>query len=210
MTRLLVNNEPREMEAGLKTWGDLLAWVDGRSAAEGHLVTAARLDGVDEPSFREPLHLARALDDLAVIEVEVSTPAALVNESLCEALDGLTSLRHYAVNVGQRFRGADMAYANRGLSELSQGLQTFVGLVEALGGALGVRLEALEFDGRPTSELLDDLGRPLVSLADAQSAQDWITVADILEFDVEPALGQCEPFFRALADLAAKVPSHTH
>jgi hypothetical protein len=31
-----------------------------------------------------------------------------------------------------------------------------------------------------------------------------VTVADILEFDLEPALGQSEPFFRTFADLAMR------
>jgi hypothetical protein len=210
MTRVLVNNEPQNVDTGLKTWGELLAWVDGRWAGEGQLVTAARLDGVDEPSFRDPAQSARALSEWAVVEVEVATPASLVSESLQEALDGLRSLRQYAVAVGHRFRGTDMALANRGLGELSQGLQTLVGLIDALGSAIGVRLDALEWEGRSTSALLDDLGETLGNLGAAQAAEDWVTVADILEFDLEPALAQCEPFFRALSELAQQAGQRPH
>jgi hypothetical protein len=204
MTRVVVNNEPHVVDATLKTWGDLLAWVDERSARQGRLVTAARLDGVDEPSFREPDHVARALSSVAVVEIDTDTPAALVLASLDEALDGLQSLRTFAVVAAGRFRGTDIASANQGLADLSQGLRTFVSLVAALSGALGVNFEALEWQGRQVSTLLEEIGLPLAVLSEAQGAEDWVTVADVLEFDLEPALEQSEPFFRALAEFAAK------
>jgi len=210
MPRVLVNNEPQDVDERLKTWGELLAWVDGRVAAGGQLVTAARLDGVDEPSFREPAQAIRSLTEWAVVEVDVATPASLVNESLQEALDGLTSLRQYAVTVADRFRGTDIGLANRGLSELSQGLQTLVGLIEALSGAIGIGVNTFEWEGRPTAGLLAQLAEPLTPLADAQRASDWVTVADILEFDLEPALAQCEPFFRALAAMASQAGQRSH
>jgi hypothetical protein len=210
MPRVLVNNEPQDLDAGLKTWGELLAWVDHRVAAGGQLVTGARLDGVDEPSFRDPSHAVRSLNDWAVVEVDVATPASLVTESLQEALDGLASLRQYTVMVAQRFRGTDLGLANRGLGELSQGLQTLIGLIEALGSAIGVGIEQFEWEGRPALGLLQSLAEPLTPLAEAQLASDWVTVADILEFDLEPALAQCEPFFRALAEVARQAGQRSH
>jgi hypothetical protein len=210
MTRLVVNNETRSVDATLKTWGELLASVDQGCAVQGQLVTAARIDGVDEPSFRDPEYAGRPLADLAVVEVEVSTPADLVTESLREALDGLNSLRQFTVVTSQRFRGEDIPFANQGMAELTIGLRTLVGLMEALSAAIGVRLEALEWKGVPLASLLDEIGKPLEDLAGAQASEDWVTVADILEFDLEPALAQCEPFFHALADLASRAASRTH
>jgi hypothetical protein len=54
------------------------------------------------------------------------------------------------------------------------------------------------------------LAEPLTPLAEAQRACDWVTVADILEFDLEPALAQCEPFFRALAEVAKRAGHRPH
>ena len=210
MPRVLVNNEPQDVDERLKTWGELLAWVDHQVAGGGQLVTAARLDGVDEPSFRDPSQATRPLTEWAVVEVDVATPASLVTESLQEALDGLASLRQYAVTVADRFRGTDLGSANRGLGELSQGLQTLVGLIEALGGAIGVGLDTFQWEGRPRSGLLQEIAQPLTPLAEAQLAGDWVTVADILEFDLEPALAQCEPFFRALAAMASQAGRRPH
>jgi serine/threonine protein kinase len=55
-----------------------------------------------------------------------------------------------------------------------------------------------------------DLSQGVTPLAEAQRACDWVTVADILEFDLEPALAQCEPFFRALAEVAKRAGHRPH
>ena len=69
---------------------------------------------------------------------------------------------------------------------------------------MGIELQTLALDGRPVMALLENLATPLVALSEAQINEDWITVADVLEFDLEPALSRCEPLFEALAVLARR------
>lgn len=207
MTRVLLNDEPLAPENAHKTWGELLAWADRTSADRGLLVTAVRLDGVDEPSFREPGLSTRGIESVGVIEIDAATPASLVAESLDDALTGLEGLRTHATDVARRFRGNRLALANAGLAELTQGLGTLVSLVEAVGGAMGIPIDAVVLDGRPALAVIEDLGQPLTELTAAQRQQDWVTVADILEFDLEPALARVAPLFTALATVAQQAHS---
>lgn len=211
MARLLLNGEAQTPETAQKTWGELLAWADRTAADRGLLVTAVRLDGVDEPSFREPTLVDRALEAVGVIEIDAATPASLVAESLDDALAGLDGLRTHATDVARRFRSNRLAQANAGLAELTQGLGTLVTLVEAVSGAMGIPIETVVLDGRPAFAVIEDLGQPLAELTDAQQQQDWVTVADILEFDLEPALSRVAPLFSALASVAQQAhPLTTH
>jgi hypothetical protein len=210
MARILINNEATTVENGLNTWGKLLDWADRASAGRGLLVTAARLDGVDEPSFREAAFAITPLNKVATIEFDAIEPAALVAASVNEARDGLAGLRKHTLEVARRFRGTRVANANQGLAELTQGLGTLVALIDTLGGALGIRIEALAANGRPIVALIDDLGQPLVAVGEAQAQEDWVTVADILEFDLEPALGHCEPLFDALTAVTTPQPQPSH
>jgi hypothetical protein len=207
MRRLLVNDEAQTAESAHETWGELLAWVDRLSADRGLLVTAVRLDGVDEPSFRQPELSDRKLGPVEVIEIDAANPATLVAESLDEALSGLAGLRAHALEVARRFRGSRVASANTGLAELTQGLGTLVTLVAAVGGAMGIAVDHLTLDGRPAFGPIEDLGQPLVELTEAQTQQDWVTVADILEFDLEPAISRVGPLFTALATVAEQAGS---
>ena len=211
MARLLLNGEARTPEIPHKSWEELLAWADRTSADLGLLVTAVRLDGVDEPSFREPGVAARPLETVDVIEIDAATPASLVAESLDDALAGLEGLRTHATDVARRFRGNRLAQANAGLAELTQGLGTLVTLVEAVSGAMGIPIDTVVLDGRPAFAVIEDLGQPLTELTDAQQQQDWVTVADILEFDLEPAISRVAPLFSALASVAQQAhPQSTH
>lgn len=204
MTRVLVNNQPQEAPAGAETWADLLAALDGACRERGEVVTAVRLDGVDEPSFRSPEQGVRALGELAVIECEAESPAALLAESLREASRGLDELRQHALSVGRRFRGRDIEAAQRGLLELVQGLQVLTSLVATIGAVLGTDVATLTVGDTTAGRVLDGLGSHLETLIGAQQNQDWLTVADIVEFDIEPALGGCRPVFDSLTSLVAQ------
>lgn len=198
MARVIVNDQDVALDSGAKTWGELLARVDAQCHASGHVVTAARLDGVDEPSFRDAALIGRALDGVAVIEIETDSPAALLAGAIREASGGLDRLCKHAIDVGQRFRGRDLAPAQEGLLALVQGLQVLTSLIATIGAVLQTDLASLLWQGKPVSSMLDELGVHLEALIAAQQRQDWLTVADIVEYDVEPALRACGPLFDAL------------
>jgi hypothetical protein len=204
MQRLIVNKQDVTLDSGAKTWGELLAVLDTTCHAEGRVVTAARLDGVDEPSFREPSVSKRPLDAVAVIEVDAETPATLLAEAIGEASSGLEQLCRHALAVGRQFRGHDLAPAQQGLFELVQGLQVLTSLIATVSAVLQTDMNSLMWEGKPISSLLDGLGRHLESLIDAQQREDWLTVADIVEFDIEPALRSCRPLLNALSASGAR------
>jgi hypothetical protein len=207
MTRLLLNDVPLAADPAAKTWGELLATVDRSSHAEGRVVTGVRLDGVDEPSFRDPDLCARVLGDLAVVEIQTLPPAALLAETVREALAGLDSLAAFATHVGRRFRGDDLQSAHEGLLELVQGLQVLTSLLATVGAVLQTDVRTLVADGQPVDPLLERIGTHLEALISAQQAQDWLTLADIVEYDVEPALTACRPLF---ARLSQETPQLAH
>jgi hypothetical protein len=51
MLQCLVNNEPRLLDSGVETWGEVLSALQPDHARRRHVVTAVRFDGVDQPSF---------------------------------------------------------------------------------------------------------------------------------------------------------------
>ena len=82
MLECLVNSVPSAPIPGLQTWGELLADLDGRLAHDRRIVTAARFDGVDQPSFRSSPILDRPLASVRRIEVEATESHVLLGETL--------------------------------------------------------------------------------------------------------------------------------
>jgi hypothetical protein len=199
MGQLLVNDELHIVESAHETWAELLDWADGVSAGRGLLVTAVRVNGVDEPSFRRLARSNRALSAADVIEIGAAPPDSLVAESLVAALSGLAGLRAHALDVARRFRDTRVAVAHSGLAELTHGLGTLVTLVEAISRAMDVAGDEVTCQGRSAFGPVEDLGPPLEELADAEHRQEWTTIADILEVDLEPAISRVAPLLTALA-----------
>lgn len=190
MPRILLDGTDYDAGATPLTWGALLDRLDAALAARRAIVTDVRFDGIDEPAFRERPALDRPLADLAVVEVASGTPGALMDRCLAEALASLHPLAAAATMVGEQFRGHDIQTACEGLVQLVDGMASLVGILSAASATLGLDLQQLRCGEVPASARLVELASFLEALVSAQEAEDWITVADVLQYDVEPALGR--------------------
>jgi hypothetical protein len=187
---------------GAVAWGPLLAAIDETLGGQ-RIVTDVRFDGIDEPAFRDPLILDRPLAGIAVIEVETGTPAMLVERILGEAASSLEGLCLGAAHVGELARGHDAQQAARGMVELAEGVSALVGIVGAAALALQVDLDELRCEDRPAFVLVAELTRLIEQLIAAQAGGDWITIADVLQYDVEPTLREWRPLFASLVGAPA-------
>ena len=190
MTSLAISGRDHAFDPAWKTWGDLLSAVDRDLEGTGLIVTDTRFDGVDESTFRSPALLERSLEDFEEIAVDTAEPSALVHRSLDEAEVALEALREAAGRVGASFRSHDTGSANRDLTLLTEGLSMLVSTFGTLGQVLEVDLESLWCDGQSFATRVEAIGAALESLIAAHQEQDWVTVADVLEYDIEPGLSQ--------------------
>jgi hypothetical protein len=188
MARVIVDGLPRVLGPPTETWGDLLDLLDQELLTTGRIVTAARFDGVDVPAFREPAETARRIRDFAEVAVEAGTPAMLLERCLGEASEALDGLCQAALTVADAFRRPDVAAANAGLVDLAEGLQVLLSIIGAAGLALRVDLQQFSAEGLPVTARLGELTEYLEQAVSAQQAEDWVTVADILQYDIEASL----------------------
>ena len=175
-----VNGCRREVAAGLKTWGQLLVSLESANGSEPALVTAVRFRGVDQPSFRLAQALSSDLRTLGQIEVETASLRALLASAADTVLEGLEPLAIASRRTGDCFRRHDLARANRGLAE-------FVGAFRALT-ELTAAVHQLKSDdpvfGDEACAFLQRLNDALESLIASDMNEDWVSVADVLEYDI--------------------------
>ena len=207
MTRVVVNGTERAQVAEAKTWGEVLDTVDGDLRASGQVVTAIRFDGVEISTYREPTRLETPLVSLSLIEIDAVSTAGLLRQGLSEATGALETLSAAASRIGLGFRGHDIVTANRELVTLAQSLGTLVTLVGVVGQAMNVDFEKFEVSGERAKTLFDQTGDQIGALVQAQQDQDWVAVADTLEYDVSPMLGRWRGLLSALHAQAAAATS---
>jgi hypothetical protein len=198
MPRILVNGLEQTPGPACQHWGDLLEHLDGVVAGGGQVLTAVRFDGVDEPTFRDPAGARRSICGLQVIEAESLRPRDLLENSLNEAIGAARTLAEGAGRVGGAFRGFDVSIANQDLVDLAQGLGTLVAIIQTLSQALGVALDSLVCEFGTANNMIEELSGHADALIEAQQAGDWITVADVIEYDVAPALQRWPSLFEGL------------
>jgi hypothetical protein len=188
MLQIFVNNEPQTFPNTPKTWGDLLTSLDAHAERAGVILSGARFDGVEEPSFRAPAAVARPLVGVNRVDVETSVPKAFLRECLLEAIQPLKATADSAKRLGEIYRGHDLKPGHEGLKALATDLSAVAVLADMLDGPLGVDTSLLSIDGMTVSQHLEHLGITVDALVTAQEAEDWLTVADVLEYDLEPAI----------------------
>lgn len=201
--RLLLNAKPYLHSTRLQTWGDWLHGLDADTPRAGRIVTAVRFDGVDEPAFRAAEVQDRRLDAFDSVEVETAAPRALVARTLQDGAVMTASLADAAAAVGERFRQRDLHDAHAMLPGLVDGIRSVVTLTDACASALGLRREMITCHGTAFDQWMGEFGRRLAVLLQAQADKDWVTVADSLEYELEPALREWASVFEQLATTAA-------
>ncbi len=196
MATVLLNGTAFRPAAPVPNWGPLLDAVDRHVAPTGEIVAAVRFDGVDEPGFRDDAVLGLVLGSEVIVEIDTLTPSDLLGDVLDEASRSLPAVAASACELASVLRGADVGAAARGIGQLAETIANLVQLVVAAATARGIALETLETREGPAMPLLRALDAQMTPLLEAQGAGDWITVADILEYDVAPLM----PRFDALLD----------
>jgi hypothetical protein len=198
MQQILLDGAVQADRTGCECWGNLLEHLDRLAAAENKVLTAVRFDGVDQPSFRDPAAAALPLGALAVVEAETASPGELLENSVNEAIAAAGSLAAGATRLGDAFRGFDVSHANQDLQELAQGLGTLVAIAHAISEIVGTSLDAVTCDGQTGSSMVAALSTQADELIAARETGDWITGADIIEYDLAPQLQRWPAIFEAL------------
>lgn len=187
MLTLTINGERRIDDRPVETWGELLQALETGDGPDRPIVTAVRFDGVDAPSFRTTQATHRILEAVSDIDIELSTAQALIASSVQTALEGLSPLADSARHVGRAFRGRDLSVAHRQLGELIAALRALATLTAAVADASGIAGGQWTSDGG-VAAVLESLRVSLEMLVAANQQQDWLAVADVLEYDIADAL----------------------
>lgn len=203
MVTIVMDHAPHTIDSAARTWGELLGRLDRDLTGSGRIVTEVRLDRVEEPAFRDPVLAGRELSAISHIGIRTGTPDALMRSCLEEAIVGIDALSDATIRIGDGFRRGDLECANRDLAELARGIATLVTIVGAAGLAMRTRSMDVGEAATEIPDAVNELDRFLQDLIVAQRDQDWITVADVLQYDFEPALRRWRGVLTVLVPVAA-------
>jgi hypothetical protein len=186
MSICTVNGSAHEAATGLQTWGELLTALEKGHGPSRTVVAAVRFAGVGQPTFRAPGTLALELSAVAPIDVELSTGGELVESARQSIIASLDALATSARETADAFRLHDLPHAHSGLADFVATFQLLTTLTAAVD-------QADAANGDPGTEargadMLERLRVSLESLVECEVNEDWLSVADVLEYEVAEIL----------------------
>ena len=199
--KLVVDGIDRIPGMPARTWGELLARLDDECAKRGVVISDVSFDGQVQEAFRTTPVVTRQIGQLR-IEVKTSTQTDLLLTAIDEAIGAAEPMCPVAAQLAAAFRAHDLARANQDLAIFAPNLGALVQLasnISTLAARLNERAQNSEVTAVPAA-----IGKHVDVLIEAQSSGDWITVADVLEYDITQSLGSCIEGLRGVrAALAA-------
>lgn len=163
----------------------LLSAVEPVLGQSGRIVTALRINGVDEPAFRERDILERSLVGVDEIDLDTTPVGLMALQALDDALRFLPVLAGEARQVASGLRGAQVSEPRKAIGELADNLALMAALVHTADlWARQVGLAGADWLGEDVAAV----ERVAESIGSAVGAEDWVTAADALEYDLSSAL----------------------
>lgn len=111
----------------------------------------------------------------------------IIEQCLDDGAQGVEQMIGDVKGLTALFRDHDTGAGNYGLVRLAHNLKALIVLVQTLREPVASMQPPLQAP-LPSEADVETLGSWLESLVAAQAGQDWLTVADVLEYDLEPTL----------------------
>ena len=177
-----VNQDVVEVPGGLATWGDLLDWLETDHLKSGQCITRVSLGRQEALYYRDLGLCGQELQGLSEIDIESGDFDSVVRESLEELDQELNRVAETGSEVVRLFENRDQEAAYALLGQYLESLRVLFRIFTEIGWP--------EQDGEETTPatLTASLEQALAQLISAQENGFWISVCDVLEYEITPVL----------------------
>ncbi len=194
--------------SGLRTFADILSETASRAAASGRIVRRIEVDGREISTRVEREMAERPAAETGEVRVYTTTPEKLLREAIDGALDLSLAIRRDVKAVSSSLQSGDVSSAKSLYVSCVESLGTFFRLAGAVFN--GFRSGAFSLSGR-SSAADGEMPSPPASTAEilqrlleAQQAENWGKMSDLLEREIVPNLEEWSAFFTAMRGRGAK------
>ncbi|GMT41995.1 MAG: hypothetical protein IEMM0002_0406 [bacterium] len=189
------------------TIGGILEKVVKERFAEKEFITEISINGEVISDEKRGKIESRTVEGVSTIEIKTEKPRDLsirIFENMGEFLDGIITSIHESAD---KFRLEDETEANRHFVGCVEALQVFINVIDKIKALNALDLKAITWRSSPVAEketaLLDVFNR----LHDMQVNKDWVTLADLLEYELAAIISDWKEILPVLCDVIKKAPS---
>ena len=178
-----INENQIPIPAEVATWGDLLDWLETGYLKAGQCITHVYLGDTEALNYRDRMICSQDIDAVGNIAVHSGDFDNVVRESLAELE---TELKNANASVAEIIRLLENRKEDEAYNRLVQ-------LLDSIRIFFTVFSEDLGWSEPPDAEISRSefstvLERALTQLIAAQENRYWVSVCDVLEYEITPIL----------------------
>jgi macrodomain Ter protein organizer (MatP/YcbG family) len=178
-----INENQINVPAEIATWGDLLDWLETDHLKAGQCITHVALGGEETLNYRDTLICDQDLAQVGNVDVKSGDFDAVVSESLSELDQELKAALASTGEIVTLFENRQEEEAYARLAALLDSVRIFFTIFsEDLGWA---EVPDAEISREEYSAALE---RALTQLISAQENRFWVSICDVIEYEINPIL----------------------
>jgi len=182
--KLLVNGKEETVSHMGETLGDLLLHIEKEGVPQGNVVRAVKIDG-QESSPDSPEAQKTPLSEIVTLEVEISTLSDIINKNIENADAYLIRLIPGIEKSVELFRLGNEQEANKFFINIIDGIDWLSQVLDMILAAKSISPDTV-FDGKSIQDRQASLMDLTQQMVDANKNQDWVLLADLLEYEILP------------------------
>ena len=172
-------NVPEEVA----TWGDMLDWLETQHLKAGQCITHVYMGGSEAVNYRDRLTCDQDIVSVGKIAIESGDFDTVVRESLEELGHELTNALGSTREIVRLLENRQEEEAYNRLAQLLDSVRIFFTIFsEDLGWG---EMASAEISRQEVSAALE---RALTQLIAAQENRYWVSICDVLEYEITPIL----------------------
>jgi hypothetical protein len=169
------------------TFGEVLLQLEKNFSQRGQVVCEVRVNGAPLNDEEELLLSKSPLGEIQDLMVLTNEPANLIGRALDSALQFIPGLSKICLESADEFRGSDLVRTRQAFTEVLDGCSWLIETLKHVRGACsGIGKPILSVDRWYEAEKTINL--VVRNLGVSYSSQDFVVVADLLEYEMTTAL----------------------
>ena len=182
--KLLVNGKEETISFVGETLGDLLSHIEKVGVAQGNVVRSIKIDGQESSPDSSEAQRTQ-ISEIATLELEISTLADMINKNIENADAYLIRLIPGIEKSVELFRIGNEQEANKFFVKIVDGIDWFSQVLDIILTAKEISPETV-FEGKSIQDRRTSLVGLTQQMVDANKNQDWVLLADLLEYEILP------------------------
>ena len=182
--KLLINGK-EEIGSGIgETLGDFLLHIEKVGLVQGNVVRSIKING-HESSLDSNVNRNMRLSEIETLEVEVTSLSDIVDKNIENADAYLIKLIPGIEKSVELFRIGNEQEANKFFVKIVDGIDWFSQVLDIILTAKEISPETV-FEGKSIQDRRTSLVGLTQQMVDANKNQDWVLLADLLEYEILP------------------------